>query len=124
MAGQVKIGAAMPVVPALSHGDGHTLAGHGSASSSICLLAWSPGARNVGVGSGGVYALSCSWPVVGVLDCAQPGGDPGLAGGDGLAVAPAVGPFGPVSAGPLDLAGVGVSGHSECGCGHTLGMRM
>ena len=52
----------------------------------------------------------CRGPVavpVGVLDGAQPGGDPGLAGGDGLAVAPAVGAVGPVGAGPLDLAGVG-----------------
>src|SRR5689334_2988969 len=45
--------------------------------------------------------------VTGVLDGAQPGGDPGFAGGDGLAVAPAVGPLGPVGTGPLDLAGVG-----------------
>ena len=46
---------------------------------------------------------------VGLLDGAQPGGDPGLAGGDGLAVAPAVGAFGQVLAGPLDLAEVGLS---------------
>src|SRR6266487_1673365 len=45
--------------------------------------------------------------VAGVLDGAQPGGDAGFAGGDGLAVAPAVGPFGPVGAAPFDLAGVG-----------------
>jgi hypothetical protein len=45
--------------------------------------------------------------LVGVLDGAQLGGDPGFAGGDGPAVSPAVGPFGPVSAGPLDLADVG-----------------
>ena len=46
---------------------------------------------------------------VGLLDGPQPGGDPGLAGGDGLAVAPAVGVFGQVLAGPLDLAEVGFS---------------
>ena len=46
---------------------------------------------------------------VGVLDGAQPGGDPGFAGGDGLAVAPAVGVFGQAAAGPLDLADVGLA---------------
>src|SRR6185437_9159844 len=50
-------------------------------------------------------ALECR--VAGVLDGAQPGGDPGLPGSDRLPVAPAVGPLGPVGAGPLDLAGVG-----------------
>jgi hypothetical protein len=45
--------------------------------------------------------------VAGVLDGAQPGGDAGLASGDGLAVALAVGAVRPVGAGPLDLAGVG-----------------
>ena len=44
---------------------------------------------------------------VGLLDGAQPGGDPGLAGGDGLAVAAAVGAFGQVLAGPFDFAEVG-----------------
>src|SRR6516225_1371470 len=44
---------------------------------------------------------------VGVLDGPQPGGDPRLAGGDGLAVAPAVGAFGQVLRVPLDLAEVG-----------------
>jgi hypothetical protein len=34
--------------------------------------------------------------LVSVLDGAQPGGDPGFAGGDGLAVASAVGSFGQV----------------------------
>ena len=58
--------------------------------------------------------------LVGVLGGAQPGGDPGLAGGDGLAVAPTVRAFVPVGAGPLDLAGVGlalvgVRGESEHG---------
>jgi hypothetical protein len=45
--------------------------------------------------------------LVGVLDGAQPGGDPGLAGGDGLAVAPAVGSFGQVGAVLFDFADVG-----------------
>ena len=44
---------------------------------------------------------------VGLLDGSQPGGYPGLAGGDGLAVAAAVGAFGQVLAGPFDLADVG-----------------
>ena len=44
---------------------------------------------------------------VSVLDGSQPGGDPGLAGGDGLAVAAAVGAFGQVVAGAFDLADVG-----------------
>jgi hypothetical protein len=46
---------------------------------------------------------------VGLLDGAQPGGDPGLAGGDGLAVAAAVGALGQAAAGPLDLTDVGLS---------------
>jgi hypothetical protein len=45
--------------------------------------------------------------LVGVLDGAQPGGDPGLAGGDGLAVAPAAGAFGQVGAVLFDFADVG-----------------
>jgi WD domain, G-beta repeat len=45
--------------------------------------------------------------VVGVFDGAQPGGDPGFAGGDGLAVASAVGAYGQAGAEPLDLADVG-----------------
>ena len=44
---------------------------------------------------------------VGVLDGPQPSGDPCLAGGDGLAVAPAVGAFGQGLRVPLDLAEVG-----------------
>jgi hypothetical protein len=44
---------------------------------------------------------------VGLLDGAQPGGDAGLAGGDGLAVALAVGAVGQVLAESLDLADVG-----------------
>ena len=69
-----------------------------------CLLrraGRSGGLRRPGHGA----ALDCR--VAGVLDGAQPSGDPGLTGGDGLAVAPAVGTVGPVGTGPLDLAGVG-----------------
>ena len=44
---------------------------------------------------------------VGVLDGSQPIRDPGLAGGDGLAVASAVGAFGEVLAGAFDFAEVG-----------------
>jgi len=36
---QTKFRVAMPVVPGPSDVNGHTFAGHGSASSSICLLA-------------------------------------------------------------------------------------
>jgi len=43
------------------------------------------------------------------IDGAQAGGDPRLAGGDGLAVAPAVRALGQAAAGPLDLAEVGFS---------------
>jgi hypothetical protein len=46
---------------------------------------------------------------VGLFDGAQPGGDSGLAGGDGLAVAAAVGAFGQALAELLDLAEVGFS---------------
>ena len=42
-----------------------------------------------------------------MLDGAEAGGDPGLAGGDGLAVAAAVGAFGQFLPGPFDLAEVG-----------------
>jgi len=51
--------------------------------------------------------LDCA--AVGVFDGAQPGRDVGLAGGDGLAVAPTVGTFGQVLAGSLDLTDVGFS---------------
>ena len=44
---------------------------------------------------------------VGLLDGAQAGGDAGFAGGDGLAVASAVGAFGQVLAGAFDFAEVG-----------------
>ena len=44
---------------------------------------------------------------VGQLDGPQSDGDPGLAGGNGLAVAPAVGALGQVLAESLDLAEVG-----------------
>ena len=50
---------------------------------------------------------------VGALDRAQAGGYPGLAGGDGLAVASAVGAFGEVLAELLDLAD-GASRSSAC----------
>ena len=50
-------------------------------------------------------ALDCR--VIGVLDGAQPGGDPGLTGGDGLAVAPTIGAFGQVGAVLFDFADVG-----------------
>ena len=48
------------VVPASFSVDGHTLAGHGSASISICLPAGSSGERSARAGSGGVYAVPCS----------------------------------------------------------------
>jgi hypothetical protein len=54
-----------------------------------------------------VRGVVSGYCLVGVLDGAQPGGDPGLAGGDGLAVASAVGPFGQVSAVLFDFADVG-----------------
>ena len=44
-----------------------------------------------------------------LLDGPEPGGDPRFAGGDGLAVAAAVGALGQVLAGPLDLTEVGFS---------------
>ena len=46
---------------------------------------------------------------VGAFDGPQPSGDPRLAGGDGLAVAAAVGAFGQALAELLDLADVGFS---------------
>ena len=45
--------------------------------------------------------------VIGVLDGAQPSGNPGLTGGDGLAVAPTIGAFGQVGAVLFDFADVG-----------------
>ena len=56
-----------------------------------------------------VHAVALDGRAVGVLDGAQPGRDPGLAGGDGLAVAPAVGAFGQALAELLDFADVGVA---------------
>jgi hypothetical protein len=58
---------------------------------------------------------------VGTFDGPQAGGYPGLAGGDGLAVAPAIGAFGQALAELLDLADVGfafvgVGGDGEEGC--------
>ena len=46
---------------------------------------------------------------VGLFDGAEAGGYPGFAGGDGLAVAAAVGAFGQALAEPLDFADVGFS---------------
>ena len=65
----------------------------------------------------GVVFDSCA---VGVLDGAQAGGYPGFAGGDGLAVAAAVGVFGEGLAVELDFANmgfafVGVGGDGEDG---------
>ena len=54
-----------------------------------------------------VRSVAAGRGAAGLFDGAQPGGDSGLAGCDGLAVASAVGAVGPVGAGPLDLAGVG-----------------
>jgi hypothetical protein len=54
---QTKIRAAMPVGPASPDVDGHTFAGHGSASISISLPAWSSGERSVRVGSFGFAAV-------------------------------------------------------------------
>jgi hypothetical protein len=47
------------------------------------------------VGSDGLkHSTALDHRPVGLLDGSEPGGDPGLAGGDGLAVAPTVGTFG------------------------------
>jgi hypothetical protein len=46
---------------------------------------------------------------VSLFDGSQPGRDPGLMGGDGLAVAPTVGTFGQAAAEPPDLADVGLA---------------
>ena len=54
-----------------------------------------------------VEGLALDGHPVGVLDGAQPGGYPGFAGGDGLAVASAVGAFGQALAELLDFADVG-----------------
>jgi len=62
---------------------------------------------------GGLLRLCCRAALdrhsIGVLDGAETGGDAGVACGDGLAVAAAVGAFGQVLAGPLDLADVGLA---------------
>jgi hypothetical protein len=67
-----------------------------------------------------VHGVALDRYTVGVLDGAEPGGDPGFAGGDGLAVAAAVGAFGQVLAEAFDFADVGfalvgVSGDGEHG---------
>ena len=60
-------------------------------------------------GSGGLRRhVALDGHAVGVLDGAQPSGDPGFAGGDGLAVAPAVGALREALAELLDLADVGL----------------
>ena len=55
----------------------------------------------------GVGGVAFDGHAVGVLDGAEPGGYPGLAGGDGLAVAAAVGAFGQGLAEAFDFADVG-----------------
>src|ERR1035441_3565470 len=55
------------------------------------------------------YGVAFDRDPVGVLDGAQAGGHPGLAGGDGLAVAPAVGALREALAEVLDFADVGFS---------------
>jgi hypothetical protein len=60
LAGQEAGGCPFWPVVAWSHVAGRTFAGHGSASISICLPGWSSGERSARVGSGGVYAVSCS----------------------------------------------------------------
>ena len=60
---------------------------------------------------------------VGLLDGAQAGGDSGLAGGDGLAVAAAVGAFGQALAELLDLAEVGFALVGMGGDGKDHGVR-
>jgi len=53
------------------------------------------------------YGIAVDRRPVGLFHGSQPGGDPGFAGGDGLAVAPAVGAFGQVLTVLLDFADVG-----------------
>ncbi len=55
------------------------------------------------------YGVALYDQAVGALDGAEAGGYPGLAGGDGLAVAAAVGAFGQALAELLDFADVGFS---------------
>ena len=66
------------------------------------------------------HGVAVDGHAVGVLDGAEPGGDPGLAGGDGLAVAAAVGAFGQALAeafyfAEVGFAFVGVRGDGEDG---------
>jgi hypothetical protein len=62
---------------------------------------------------GGLLRLCCGAVLdrrsVGIFDGSEAAGDAGLAGGDGLAVAPAVGALWQAAARPLDLADVGLS---------------
>src|ERR1022692_2933968 len=81
---------------------GGALTGNGS----ISMSATSWGERSP-TGSGGVGGVAFEGGAVGVLDGAQAGGDAGFAGGDGLAVAAAVGAFGQAVADVLDFADVG-----------------
>jgi predicted transposase YbfD/YdcC len=55
------------------------------------------------------YSVAFDGHTVGLFDGAEAGGYPGLAGGDGLAVASAVGAFGQALAELLDLADVGLA---------------
>ena len=63
LAGQEACACPFRPIVASSHVDGRGLAGHGSASRSMCLPAWSSPERRVRVGSGGVYAASRSMAV-------------------------------------------------------------
>ncbi len=63
LAGQEAGGCPFRPIVAWSQVDGRGLAGHGSASRSMCLPAWSSGERSARGGSGGVYAVSRSMAV-------------------------------------------------------------
>ena len=77
-------------------------------SSSISLSAACSGERRAPVGSGGAeHGVAVDGHAVGVLDGAEADGYPGFAGGDGLAVAAAVGAFGQALAEAFDFADVG-----------------
>jgi hypothetical protein len=63
---------------------------------------------SIGLGRPG-HGTALDGDAVGLFDGAQAGGYPGFAGGDGLAVASAVGAFGQALAELLDFADVGFS---------------
>ena len=63
LAGQEAGACAFRPVVAWSRVDGRGLAGHGSASRSICLPGWSSGERSARLGSDGVYVASRSMAV-------------------------------------------------------------